>query len=144
MAIAVIRYYLAVTVANHRPIRNWWINMFTGFSTGIVIFLGVLKAYATISLNASFGPAVGACVGPGTDVESQKLGPKISTAIGMLSLITGVVFDCAMWKFLKDRRKKLQPAVALVHWAKTASTTPGQPETSIQGNIKIGVQSCCV
>ncbi len=74
----------------------------------------------------SFGPVINLCM-KRLPSKSNRAVPEILTAFafGMTGLVTGIVFDIAMYLFLRKRRRiASNPKIAMIAWGPLANDNP--------------------
>ena len=110
---------MATQVAKQRSIQKWLIYLVTGLSVLVWIGLCLVGFITVVVFEASFGPVVDDCfIISDEEQPSTKrslLGARLLLAAGLTGLVIGMIFDVAMFQFLKNRKKHVQP-IPLVSW----------------------------
>ncbi len=117
-AMSLIRYHMATSMENHQHFKIWYISLVTGIAIGSQATLCLVMFGIAFGFNASFGPVLQTCLAKEISQEVQKLliGPALTLVIGSISLVLGIVYDIAMYRFLKRRNSAAHPHIAMVAW----------------------------
>ncbi len=108
---------MASRTANQKRIVDWYVKFVRGLAMSLEATGCVVMFHYTYNLEVPFGPLVQLCY---KHPESLKTGlpfpPLLFLLTATFSTVIGIVFDIAMFRFLKERRQKVSPQIAMVSW----------------------------
>ena len=143
---SVIRYHMATRMANHQLFQEWCMNCVTGFAISALAVVCIGTLFFQFVFQIPFGPFTLQCVDPNTVLDTSVkdfAGPLAIVAFGGMGLLVGIIFDIAMFRFLKKRQEMIQPQIAMVAWApqQPLLVSPGQYDYSKR---TIPIQATCL
>ena len=84
-----------------------------------------------------FGPFIQICMRRRTDHNRIAFGPATFMFLSMASLMIGLCYDIKMYRFLKQRKKHVQPGVAMIAWKPDVPTVSYGSNSSLKATVPI-------
>ena len=116
------RYHMASRVDNQKSVQNWFIYLVAGTAILMALLVSMVFVVTAFVYRLSFGPVIDICYNPNynesneTNQSHSLVGPKLPLAVAGACLTIGVIFDVQMFRFIKKKRKEIQPSVAMMTW----------------------------
>ncbi len=108
---------MAGRVANQRAIQHWYVIAVSRTASLLQCLVCASMFYSIYNPSIPFGPVVESCYRqPDQFNGTLPWPPLLSFFISVCSLTIGIVFDIAMLNFLRKRRQRIQPKVAMISW----------------------------
>ncbi len=138
---------MAYRIASQRLIQDWFINVVTGIAVILEVSVCIVMFYFTYFRQVPFGPVVEVCYKFPEDFNKggTPAPPIISLLVAISSLVIGIVFDIAMFRFLRKRRQQTKP-----NNATASGNSIGQPPLVTYGSndasskASIPIQATCL
>ncbi len=124
-------------MANQRMPQPWFLNLAKLVSTLAVLILCLTFASYVFYFQAPFGPAVDVCFKTSVTKGRPVFGPAIITSIGIAGLLIGILYDIKMYHFLKQRKKLVQPGIAMIAWKQEVPAMSIGPNASLKATVPI-------
>ncbi len=130
------RYHMATRMAAQKNFRHWYMSFVTVGAVVLQVFLCSIMFSTVYFYQSPFGPVISTCLiqnnkttVPDPDPDPPGLpiflGPMLVFATGALGLIIDIVFDSAMFMFLRKRKQSLvQPQIAMIAWGPRDNPEP--------------------
>ena len=144
---SVIRLHLATRMANQQHFQEGYMNAVIAGAVLCFASLCIGSLIATVIFKIPMSPPIIQCMNPCQPVKlklQHTIAPMIFGAVGMSGLMTGIVFDIGMFRFLKKRQDLVHPQVAMVAWApqQPPLVSPGQEKD--YSNRTVPIQATCL
>ncbi len=136
---------MATRTANQRMFQPWFIRLIIAIAIIALFFICSVMLVAVLYFEASFGPVVDVCY---DGAESRPtFGATIALSIGLTGLVIGIIFDIAMYRFLKRRQSNTQPEMpmAMIAWEPEVPMVTCGPSTSGQSSkATVPIKATCL
>ncbi len=129
-------------MAKQRLPNTSYLNLVTLLATLTEIILCTIFGIYTFYFNVPFGPAIEVCFKNSNASTMTSIGPVIVNSIGVTGLVIGVVYDIKMYRFLKQRKKQVQPGIAMVAWKQEVPAVSYGSNSSLRATVPI--QATCL
>ena len=113
---AVIRFHMTTRRAFQKSIRTWYIRLVTCMAAVVTSSVSLAMFITVYWYQEAFGPIVQSCQSSATLVKVDYTASTLINLVGLATMISGILYDFAMYHFIKNRKKSVQPKVAIVSW----------------------------
>ncbi len=105
-------------MAKQRLPQYWYLNFVTLLATLANVFLASIFGLYLLYFKAPFGPIIKTCYerNGGDTSTKDPPGGALLTVVCAASLMVGLFYDIRMYRFLKQRKKRVQPGIAMIAW----------------------------
>ncbi len=108
---------MAIKTANQKFLQKWFISSVIGLACILEASVCFVMFCTTCIVKEPFGPAINVCYKAKIKDENENelfVGPLVVLCVMVFALVIGIVYDLAMLRFLRNRRRPTNPEIALI------------------------------